>query len=404
MNLVSTAGGITLNASGATAITNNATVGGTLGVTGNFAINTNKFNVTALSGNTTIAGTLGVTSDLAINTNKFNVNSSSGTTSLAGDLFVGSATQVGGISQIGSSGGNVALSLKSGTSSTSYLGFDPNGSSLKNNIQVYHAGSPLSMDFHVNSAIRCCIDQYNSFAVRANNQTHISMGDTTHATIQCVNNADTRFLWYDTSQSSNNKIWDFFQSGTTLTLRTVNDAFNASNNIMSVARSGTTVSSVTFTDDSFVVKNSAGSTTYGTFNSSGLTTGNNLIDVSNTNNQLSGKLILADNGTVKQVTSITTGVTLNKMCGIITTVTCTIGASLANLFTVTNSKVASNDIVLATIENYSGSYGANGLPHVNINGISSGSFQVIIINSHPSNALNGGLKIAFMVITQTAII
>jgi hypothetical protein len=33
----------------------------TLGVTGNFAVNTNKFNVTAASGNTTVAGTLGVT-------------------------------------------------------------------------------------------------------------------------------------------------------------------------------------------------------------------------------------------------------------------------------------------------------------------------------------------------------
>jgi hypothetical protein len=36
-------------------------VGTTLSVTGNVAINTNKFNITASSGNTTIAGTLGVT-------------------------------------------------------------------------------------------------------------------------------------------------------------------------------------------------------------------------------------------------------------------------------------------------------------------------------------------------------
>ncbi|KAF0249322.1 MAG: hypothetical protein FD167_1275 [bacterium] len=38
-----------------------ATLSSTLSVTGNFAINTNKFNVTAASGNTTVAGTLGVT-------------------------------------------------------------------------------------------------------------------------------------------------------------------------------------------------------------------------------------------------------------------------------------------------------------------------------------------------------
>ena len=37
---------------------------GTLGVTGDVAINTNKFNITASTGDTTIAGTLGVTSDI----------------------------------------------------------------------------------------------------------------------------------------------------------------------------------------------------------------------------------------------------------------------------------------------------------------------------------------------------
>ena len=45
----------TLGASGAT------TLGSTLAVTGDFSINSSKFNVTASSGNTTIAGTLGVT-------------------------------------------------------------------------------------------------------------------------------------------------------------------------------------------------------------------------------------------------------------------------------------------------------------------------------------------------------
>lgn len=39
----------------------NALIAGTLGVTGNFAVNTNKFSVTAASGNTAVAGTLAVT-------------------------------------------------------------------------------------------------------------------------------------------------------------------------------------------------------------------------------------------------------------------------------------------------------------------------------------------------------
>ena len=52
---------VELDVNGAVAITGNETVGGTLGVTGDVAVNTNKFNVTASSGDTLIAGTLGVT-------------------------------------------------------------------------------------------------------------------------------------------------------------------------------------------------------------------------------------------------------------------------------------------------------------------------------------------------------
>ena len=59
------------NGSGTTKIefqstTGNASIGGVTDVTGNFNVNTNKFNVVASSGNTTIAGTLGVTGDTTL--------------------------------------------------------------------------------------------------------------------------------------------------------------------------------------------------------------------------------------------------------------------------------------------------------------------------------------------------
>src|SRR5574343_636550 len=72
----------TLDVSGA------ATLGATVAVTGDVAVNTNKFNVTAASGNTAIAGTLGVTGNVAVNTNKFTVAASSGNTVVAGTLGV----------------------------------------------------------------------------------------------------------------------------------------------------------------------------------------------------------------------------------------------------------------------------------------------------------------------------
>src|SRR4051794_18445808 len=52
-----------VTATGTLAVTGAATLSSTLGVTGNLAVNTNKFNVAAASGNTTVAGTLGVTGD-----------------------------------------------------------------------------------------------------------------------------------------------------------------------------------------------------------------------------------------------------------------------------------------------------------------------------------------------------
>lgn len=67
---------VELDVNGSVAITGNETIGGTLGVTGDVAVNTNKFNVTASSGNTTIAGTLGVTGDATLTGKLLNSNGS----------------------------------------------------------------------------------------------------------------------------------------------------------------------------------------------------------------------------------------------------------------------------------------------------------------------------------------
>src|SRR5207247_1477658 len=94
----------------------NATVSGTLGVTGNFSVNTNKFNVTAASGNTTVAGTLGVTSDLTVNTNKFIVTALTGNTTVGGTLSVLGATITGPTSgTFGIDGGFANGALNIGT-------------------------------------------------------------------------------------------------------------------------------------------------------------------------------------------------------------------------------------------------------------------------------------------------
>lgn len=104
---------------GTLAVTGASTLSSTLAVTGNVAINTDKFTVTAGSGNTLVAGTLDVTSNVAVNTNKFNVTASSGNTLVAGTLGVTGATTLtgaaaanGGLS-IGPSGTAIASSFRS---------------------------------------------------------------------------------------------------------------------------------------------------------------------------------------------------------------------------------------------------------------------------------------------------
>lgn len=58
----------------------------TLGVAGDFAVNTNKFTVAASSGNTVAAGTVESDGDFSVATNKFNVTAASGNTAIAGTL------------------------------------------------------------------------------------------------------------------------------------------------------------------------------------------------------------------------------------------------------------------------------------------------------------------------------
>lgn len=108
----------------------------------------------------------------------------------------------------------------------------------------------------------------------------------------------------------------------------------------------------------------------------------------------------AQGGTSRAVTqtgTITTGVTLNAVTGVITTVSATTAAVSKSTFTVTDSSVEATSTVIAGVQNYAGTYGTNGLPAVTVNNVVAGAFDVNIINAHASNALAGVLKIGFTV-------
>ena len=95
-----------------------------------------------------------------------------------------------------------------------------------------------------------------------------------------------------------------------------------------------------------------------------------------------------DGGTVTQATNKGTGVTLNTESGQITMN----GAALADAaevsFTVTNSKIAATDVVVAC----HGSAGTAGAYIVSANGIAAGSFKITV-----SNVSGGSLSEAIVI-------
>ena len=101
---------------------------------------------------------------------------------------------------------------------------------------------------------------------------------------------------------------------------------------------------------------------------------------------------LLGRGTVTQATSITTAVTLNKRSGIVTTVSSTLAANAEAEFTVNNSFVESDSVVILT-----GLYNGNSHVSLNVKSVADGSFVVVLANSG-SAALNATVGVQFLVL------
>lgn len=99
-------------------------------------------------------------------------------------------------------------------------------------------------------------------------------------------------------------------------------------------------------------------------------------------------------GAVTQTGSRTTGVTLNKICGAITTHTASLAAGAEATFTVTNSTVAIGDVVVICAR--SGQTAATSIPVVTA--VAAGSFDITLTNLHATLADTGAMVINFCVI------
>ena len=107
------------------------------------------------------------------------------------------------------------------------------------------------------------------------------------------------------------------------------------------------------------------------------------------------RVTFSNKDAITQITSITTAVTATAHAGTITTVSATTAANSASQFVVNLESVTTSSVVLANIINYAGSAG---LPSLYVDNSTDGSFVLTIQNHHDTNALNGVLKIAYVVL------
>jgi hypothetical protein len=105
-------------------------------------------------------------------------------------------------------------------------------------------------------------------------------------------------------------------------------------------------------------------------------------------------------GTVTQQTNRTTGVTLNKLSGAITTNNASLAAEATADFVVTNSTVAIGDVVVVSIR--SGSNGGGTI--VSVAAVAAGSFTIRVHNGNVAGgtAETGAIIINFAVIKGTS--
>jgi hypothetical protein len=115
--------------------------------------------------------------------------------------------------------------------------------------------------------------------------------------------------------------------------------------------------------------------------------------------ELAGKVayVAGAGGAVTQTGSASTGVTLHKICGQITTVALTTAAAAEERFTVTNNQVAATDVVALST-----TYNGNGTVGLSVQKVAAGAFDIVITNLHASAAFNAAMVINFVVIPAVA--
>lgn len=88
---------------------------------------------------------------------------------------------------------------------------------------------------------------------------------------------------------------------------------------------------------------------------------------------------------------------LNAESGVITLTGFTAAAGAMQTATITNNKIVATSNIIATLNNYAGTYGTNGEPILMAVTVAAGSMVLRIGNIHGANALSGDITVSFRV-------
>lgn len=179
----------------------------------------------------------------------------------------------------------------------------------------------------------------------------------------------------DSTRAADSRITEILYTAGTLSFRYVNDAYSAATNWCSVVGTSASITSITFTGTTINLTGNVASTSSISSSSAsagiGYTTG--------------------AGGTVTQLTSKSTTVTLNKICGKITTHNAALAANTSVVFQVNNSTVGANYVPIVAC--------ASADHTAKVSGITAGSFSICLTNI-TAGSLSNAVDINFSIITS----
>jgi hypothetical protein len=107
-------------------------------------------------------------------------------------------------------------------------------------------------------------------------------------------------------------------------------------------------------------------------------------------------------GTVTQATNHSTAVTVNAMAGVITLAAVALGTGAEAQFTITNSAVQADSLILLTVDSpVEGSSTDDSCVLAQVTGKADGSFKVILKNVGDANTDANARKINFLIINNS---